>query len=461
MKKYRIKLVALFVAVALMLPSFTGAGALVENEAISLPNQVMMEQMYKQGPAMAAYEAIMEAWLENDEYKYPDAFGGFYHTDDFKLAIKVVENNEPFIQEITDILGDTSNVCFVETDISLRELLCLKEDVLQSFNANSVVGVGISQKESCVHVKVKDTFEYTLVENRSPLDYNHIKVEIVSSVPKMQAITYNPGKIISESKDSKDVVGTLGWYGSFYYNTDYPSPCFLTAGHVLLNFKRDGANMFFGSSKVFPSDYYTDTDYCVYESGNQETSTGWPKGTSYGDYAALACNTTLGTTEINRSNKVQMDGYTVTITDYFGSSLLNKIFNNQFDPLDRASIVDYCTNQGFLPDDTKVAKGVGIGGNTASYGVVKNQFADGDYNNGGSSWGTIKGCIEILPLNEEKPFSLGGDSGCPVYYVSGVNGKTSLLGIISMGDDTGEKNYATYITPTTILLEKGFIPYVG
>ena len=478
-KKRNLRIVALMLLVALIIPCYANAG---DGEALKdkmLTDEEQLELMLKQASAMEAYEQLMDAWVdESGGLAYPNAFGGFYHTDDFKLAVKVVGGDERFMAEVIEIVDNPGIIRFVETDISFKELVALQQSISDEY-PNLEFSSGISQVDSTVNISICEK-AYGLRQNAPSLiklaGTPHVSVTVTDEPATMYSTNYDPGRMIFGEPSSASAltgVGTLGWYGTYNFPNRGRVDCFLTAGHVQIAFQRDVLDMYFGNTKVFSKDDYPETSYstenCVVVCGGKRTKNFWPEGNSYGDLAMMACESPgVPDVEINASNKIYINTTTMTVTDYFGSGKRLEILQGKFDPSDKTSVEAELLP--LIPANTRVAKGWGVGGrlsngslqSMATYGVISDICTDYNYNNSGAlgasgSKGIIWGCIQIDPQSTTKPFAISGDSGGPVYYVKS-NGKVSLLGIVSGGRE-GETY--TYITPTTIMVMNGFIPYVG
>lgn len=477
MKKRNLRIVALMLLVALVIPCYANAGDGEAQKDKMLTDEEMMELMVKQGPAMAAYEQLMEAWFSDiHEIDYPNSFGGFYHTDDFKLAIKVVNGDERFIEETRAIVSDPSVLEFVETDISINQLFSLKDSVAKDLADIDTTKIGVCQSDSCVHIEFdsKDLPALRALVMRKAVNNDHIRVTFADSEYSTQSVTYNPGNIITNiatSPTSDNKIGTLGCYGTYEFQTDERKDCFLTAGHVQMDFQYNTKNMYFNGKKVFDNQYYPNGQYgaryCEVECGDSVDSAGLPEGNSLGDYAVMRCNagSSVGET-INFTNKIQMNGYSMTATDYLGSSVKEDLLDGTIDIYDKNAIKSLC-NRYVTPESTRVMKGLGINGSSCAWGVITEIYVDMPYEFNNKFHGYIKGSIEIRPADTSgKPFSNPGDSGGPVYYGNyNSSGNVTLLGIISIGqiknDTSGIKTYRTGITPMPILLGYSFVPYVG
>lgn len=466
MKKRKLRIVALMLLVALIIPCYANAGDGEVQKDKMLTDEEQYELMLKQAPAMAAYEQLMDAWTKDAFPVYPEAFGGFYHTDDFKLAVKVVNNDERFIAEVMEIVDNPEILEFIETDISINGLIALQKSLREEYQDLSFSS-GINQVDSAVNIRI---CKAEGVQQRMPAlarlaNTPHVTVSIADKPAEMQSITYNPGRMIfsqPSATSSLNGLGTLGWYGTYSFPNKGRVACFLTAGHVQAAFQENTLDMYFGNTKVFSAeDYpvkgtYSNKD-CVVVSGGGRTANYRPKGDSYGDFAVMSCiSTHVKNADILTSNKIYIGTTTMTVTDYFGSSKKSEILQHQIDLSD-----DNCADLlPIIPADTRVAKGWGVGESTVAYGIVSEVYATFAYDNtgkigGSGSKGNIYGCVKIDPQSS-KPFSVSGDSGGPVYYVN-AQGKVSLLGIISGGDID---NYS-YATSTAMLLWHGFIPLVG
>lgn len=442
MKKSTIKLIAMLLTVVLMLPNFAGVGALA-NEAREYTDRQREEQdaiamMKKQVPANAAFEQIVDSWTDDSGcFSYPDKFGGFYHTSDYKLAVKLVDNDMTLRAQIENAVDDSSILQFECTDISINDLHALKENVPNLLSDQvEILSIGISQKNSCVVVEIRKP-SGIMGYSQAITDIPHVTFREREHSSSFHAINYNSGKLMY-TKTNSNPEGTLGWYGTYAFSgTQYP--CFATAGHVAYAFEHRDTDIFFGYSRVFRKNNYGSV-YCKIVCGDGMNDAGEPYGESNGDYAFFAHNMDgyssydNNVTTINQSNKLQLFTTAVTITNY-------------------------CRSLANLPDDQMVMKGYGIGGSYASYGRV--YCADISYTNDVND-AVIEHTIEIRTVGNV--FCHSGDSGGPVYYYNSAN-QATLLGLICGGEDTNNpsstSDYYANITPITTLVDSGFVPYVG
>ncbi len=412
MKKYRIKLVALFVAVALMLPSFTGAGALVENEVddVLLTIAEVEEIVQREAPATEAIEKLTNSWqTSSDEIVYPKAFGGCYIDDDYHLVVKVVDNDPIFMSEVEKITG-LNTIVFEETDISFNNLLNLYERIPEIMGDMDLVSWGVSQEKSRVVVTVPESAIMPL-SNIDP----HIEVCIAEQKDEpMQpySISRDPGKAFG--------VGSLGWYGT-YENapSSYDNMAILTAGHVAYDMKEDSyhGDIYFGNTLVFPYSRFNSSSYCKI---NFATS-----GSISGDYAFLVCS------NVTPSNTLEMQDGTVIIRNYYSAGVHD---------LQGKTVFKAYGSSGFKSSTVKTSP--------TSYTYTDHEsdsfVASVDISDVSSVYGD--------------DFCDHGDSGAPVFTGSS-NSELQLCGIIS-GNDT-RYGGLSYFTNMTSIVNSGFVPYFG
>ena len=427
MKKYKFKFVALLVAVALMLPNFTGAGALVENQVGDERSTIEeMEALCAlQDDAIKAYRSIMNHWRnEEQNVIYPNTYGGSYITVDNRLAVKLVNNDQALREEITSIVKDPNILVFESTDISLtnlKELAYNAKDSLDSqYKINSIV---IHQKTSTVDVSVvpSDVSLYS-----SPVEIDpHIVISLEE--PLEQFWNCISGVEIDTSTSTTQVSASMGWCGKFKFigEKDYKK-CFLTAGHVIRSAKADKASIKYNNTTIFNyNDMSDNSGVCrtSFAYGDiQPTST-----TTIGDYAFLYSSlmTPSNLCKYGTSN-IQINGW---LTDP----------ENQ------------------LPDEAKVIKAYGKSGvkegKISGYSV----YTTFENNVGGVVYSdTVYGLIEVDWKDGTVPFARPGDSGCTVYYNDGS--QNVLCGIIT-GGTVDIKVGKTYFTPIDLICDTGFIPY--
>ncbi len=449
MKKYRIKLVALFVAVALMLPSFTSAGALMENEVDDglLTEEEAMNLLERQAPAMDEHKRITNLWAKIYEPKgYPDSFGGFYIDENNVLVICILGNDVKIKEEVNNAVEDKSIVRFESTDVTLDDLYEIQAKLPELLPNCTIVESGISIKNSCVNVGIQgnDAAAYNMGTYDS---IPHVSVKIADHTYKGTAtnapIEHNPGNTITAG----GATGTLGWYGKYHFGNDELYPCFVTAGHVIYMFYDNP--MYFGSNMVYNAGY--DSTHCEVVLGTGKVSDGKPRGSSDGDYAFIEYNSVSeqplsGCKIVNPTKKVQIGVTTQQITDYFGQEL--------YDGNGGYSIRKDTYNVDLLPENLLVMKGKGVGEYSAGRIKESNWSYSCLFDNDTVTDYTVKHMLQVEPSTGYSQFVEPGDSGGPVFYGTGTG--YTLLGIVQGARD--DDGYAG-VTPLTILLSAGFVPY--
>ena len=407
MKKSTIKLIAMLLTVVLMLPNFAGVGALNENEVDD--NIVSREEIDEIGrleaPATKAYEEIMFSWMNDEsEVQYPESFGGCYIDDDYNLAIKIVENDPELKAQICDIVTDCATVTFVETDISLNDLLYINRNLDTILPEMDIRQSMVCQRTSTVEVGVHNEIESYSIPSIT-IDSTYLEhLHFFEADPSTPMVSLNPGNTIGNE------TGTLGWYGTGYFGGTYKS-CILTAGHVAREL--EGGNIVVNGSTVFYSNWWNSTNYTsIYYPSTAGTTTA-------GDYALLA--TTLTPTN------------TVKLSDT-SSPKITKCMDSDI----------YIWLEG-----KTVYKAFGVSGmKTAKVCAI-------DTEAGKNEDGVI---VTGLVSVEGRSFCINGDSGAPV-LMKNSSQVDMLCGII-----TSKSNNISvcYFTPITLIVDNsGFTPYLG
>ncbi len=419
MKKYRIKLIALFVAVALMLPSFTGAGALVESEVDDglLTLEEIEEIGRLEAPATKAFEEINEAWTNAaGVICYPDSFGGAYITENYLLCVKVVQGNTTFVDEIVKIVTDPSVLVFEDTDISRNDLFALRDNLPEYVQQFDVIGTGISLYDSSVNVYIsEESFAHAKQHSLKSHELQHITL-----IPykKGDRPTKNTqlylGNLLasSDGTGATGSYGSLGLYGKCQFEGSVSQECILTAGHVAQIFRDNNVGMACGSKIVIPALWFRNASYCkTMYTGGTDTY-----GYYYGDWAVICYR------DLEKTNYVQ-----ITKTSY---QHITHEMSAGIDELFGKSVFKSCGVSGY-----RKAKVANCGSQVT--------FPDGDK-------------VGSLVTVDSGSFSTVGDSGATVYTTNG-SGALAFCGIVTASDTS-----LCHFTPLSIIVEKtGFVPYLG
>ena len=463
MKKYRFKFVALLVAVALMLPNFTGAGALEDDYAdneIANITQVLEEQV----PAMDAYEAIISSWAgEHEGLRYPNSFGGFYIDDSNRLVIRLLDIEDTALQEsLLAIVNDANIVKFEKATISLNELIDIQYSVEEFYSELNILGTGLDIINEQV-VITAEAVDGGILYRSHP----HIRVEFgdCNFSPNAAPIC-NTGNLVMSSSSagintSGAVYGTLGCFGSYYFDGGR-KPCFVTAGHVIYDFyyykkpmyvvvKDDKGKETSRVSVISGYKDYCNESECVAVSGSRLSQSTVQSGTSSGDYAFVAYDKN----KLSADSDIQVGNAVATVKGYFGQAFYNPA-SGEYD----IDVKDY--GMASFPQNTTVMKGEGVSGFSTGRVYSTNCTSAGAYTSSSGSNYNIEHTIKVYHTfgGQNDLFSNPGDSGGPVYYQSSSG--HVLTGFVT-GTETiksnGTSRYYGHITPITILLADGFIPY--
>lgn len=442
MKKSTIKLIAMLMAVVLMLPNFTGAGALNENEVDDglLTWEEVEEIGRLEAPATKAYEEIMDAWTdEQGNIVYPDTFGGCYLDDNYMLVIKIADGDELLEQQIRDTVTDCGYLVFQEADISYSQLKELQKDVLEKGCSDGVISVSISQRDSVVDLHIRNENSKPGSRNTVKSNNQHIRITYVEeSAPcsntklshlntyiSKAAIAANvspfPGLTIQATNGSFTGTGTIGWYGTYDFNGT-PRDCILTAGHVVNGFIKLDANVTYSGITVVPSTYLEDRNY-AFTSYGYDFNSSLNKYVNYGDAGYMTYKDILPTNKLiinERGTTVTIETWEVTRPALTGKT---------------------------------VYKGKGVSGGTSS--VVANTDLTFETNFNGKFM-DVYGMV--LLDDDYTVFGKDGDSGAPIYLLNS-SGKPSLCGIFAGEGSLVNREY--YMTPTSLLRSAGFTPYLG
>lgn len=446
MKKSTIKLIAMLMAVVLMLPNFTGAGALNENEVDDglLTWEEVEEIGRLEAPATKAYEEIMDAWTdEQGNTVYPDTFGGCYLDDNHNLVVKVVDNDMDIKAQMTELIKSPSAIQFEEATISYNDLCELKNQTLRTIAESGIkeCSVGISQKNNTVEVRIIDpianscsvlqeldeSVNVTYVNPTLQIDEfisNDAEQEPIISNSINASVTVYPGTQISSQAGR----GTVGWYGTYKFGNESKN-CILTAGHVVKSFMESGTDIKYASTVVLAGRYAESRSYATYtylNQGDYDTNI-----YSVGDYGFIAYSN-----NISPSNKLVIgfsDG------DYKLREI-RKCLSETSELIEGKTVVN-------------VFKGYGETGFRAATIISLDtiEFIDNSISK------QIRNVVSVKNVNER--FAKRGDSGTAIYYINGSN-EPVLCGIFSGGDEepTTIASSYYYFTPMNIIIDAGFTP---
>ena len=448
MKKYKFKFVALLVAVALMLPNFTGAGALVENEVddglLTWEEVELTAQLESQ--AVEAHDELVAAWtIENGEICYPENFGGYYITDNYKLAVKIVNGDEEFMNQVLSIVSNPSSVEFETTDISYSELIDLNRrmpEYASSMNHSFVYsGINIESSTVLLGVKPSKGDKVRVSSNDLPIPYyNHVSIEYVDDLPSTEvngiepssASAYHDGALLGDKVESWGFAhdyGSIGAYGYYDFNGDgkldkNSEACFATAGHIGFFAKYYAtAIRVAGNIVIDQADVRDGDNYIKYVFGSSEPNI---EGyySSIGDYSFFRYQKNLSPTNV-------VSGTGRKITAYNAANDLGKV-----------SVYKVGATTGL-----KVGK---IENNDMSYAFVFDNSIPHEY-------ADKKVIVYNMIGVKGTGFGEGGDSGGPVYTVSSSG--LCLCGLFD-GENVTRDMYV--FTPMNIVCSGGqFEPYLG
>ena len=411
MKKCRIKLIALFVVVSLVLPGFTNAGALVENEVDDgLTLEEIKEIGRREAPATRAFLSIMHVWENEDGVLcYPESYGGCFLDENYNLVIKIKGNDEKLKNDILSIADDTNSIVFRETDISFNELLDLKDAVLSEIPQGVCASANIVSRESAVHVTFWGDNENKNWYNECGLtdSSSHVVFECSSGIT--ECLSLNPGDTIADN------FGSLGWYGEANFNGT-TKKCLLTAGHVARGLEQAKRSIYVTMVEVFNYEWVSNRNYTITDYPKLPINT---QVTIVGDYALLAYD------GLTQTNNVHMSpSYYEVIELYMDDPYLTMLEGKRVAKANGVSRYKVSTIASSVPSE---------------YPVDSNKVM-------------VTGIVSVNGSDFCEP----GDSGCCVFMFDG-NAVTTLCGIIASKSDDKPLSYFTPITlPCN---DAGFIPY--
>ena len=386
-------------------PSIAGAQSLSEAEKLCL-NQM---------DALNTFATIKDTIIFTDKghtVGYDKDYGGCYINSKNELVVCIKEGGERLIQELNKVVSDKSHLKYTwcvwsreEALIFLRQLpievLSLAEYIYFDSELNKIVIESSADNIAIIQRLIEPVAAYK--EKNSILSFRIIESAIENS-DELNQFGY------LKSQASSTVImcgGTLFRYINLSYTGNASvgicgsymgDNCILTAAHVAYS---------------FPSTNYV-VNYLASNANSALLATTLIEYGDNGDITALKIPT--GYTP---SNLVTTSNYNTT-----------------------GQISYYFTDNSFV-------QGMVI----HKYGFTTG-FTSGTVAGDGFD-GIISNLIKVNPLTEGTSFSLSGDSGAPVWFIT-PNNQRIAAGIIHGG---GGINSYTYFTPIRNALDDGFIPY--
>ena len=427
MKKYKFKFVALLVAVALMLPNFTGSVAVTRDDGTSITIEEIQNIARLEEPASTAYNDMLHSWVdESNTVVYPDMYGGSYLREDYKLVVKLVNNDSTLREAIISVVRNPEVVVFEATDISRKELIDLTNspDLL---NINGVQCLSVDYEASSVCVTVDKNVISKKKALAFPVDKSHITVNFSDPIVK-QTAAWAPGSTM-EIKDAEGILGSVGWFGKYDFPDAGVKDCLLTAGHVIEEARKFYPKNVISSNSPSSVIIYGGNvrtrgyAYCSFDETPKRNPQDNTTPMYNGDYGFFR-------TSITQTNQTYVSGVAIPLSI-------------PSPPLGYETL----KNKSIFKADGK--SGACVGELTSSYTIVN------DADEGRS----INNSYTVMSKNTTRAFSECGDSGCTVFYYEGDT--PYVAGIIIMGPETiSETNNAVSAYTTFEAITKDdFTPY--
>lgn len=190
------KMVAITLLMVLILSNLSGVTALNESDGGQLTLEDIERIAMLEASAITTHQELIDAWtVEDDEVLYPDMFGGTYITDDYMLAVKLVDEDEELKAEIVSIVSNPNVLRFENTDISLLDLRKLNDTVSDLISDWDYISrcsyIDVKQSKIVIDLDVSDSASAQAIVPQSDLD-SHIVVNtsIVSDVAQIPQLTF-------------------------------------------------------------------------------------------------------------------------------------------------------------------------------------------------------------------------------------------------------------------------------